>query len=1320
MTIRWLHLSDTHFREDELWDRRATLRALIAKVSELKAKGLAPDMVFVTGDIAWSGKAKEYEQATRFFHELNEVLDLDPKDRWFLVPGNHDVDRSRITRSHRAIQDGLTNETIVEETLRDPDSMRLLSARLECYYNFAADFLGIARALQPDRPWRTDVREFDGFSVGVLQLNSAWIAEGGKVDEANLLVGEVQVREATDATPDAFLRIALMHHPIASLRPFDADRVESLLGGKDGVAFLLRGHLHRNQTKIQYSPDHYLHELAAGTLYTDEAIWPRGFHLGEVDLDKGEARIHLFRYSGEAAGFFVPDNLTYENARDGICKIKLPAAYRRSGNTTKPSKTISEAQRISFIARYRTAAANYHGYARFIGFPNQAARMNASVSDLFVPLRMKGKSGNAKAASLTTADIAQLLLGAEADGSARIVVLGDPGSGKTTISRFLVMLAAGAIAMPGVKVNGEPLPLRVAFRDFVEKQRETPNLSLLDYLEIQARTELSLALPKNFLSKAMENGHAILLLDGLDEVGAPEHRAAMRDLVAGFSASHRKLPMLVTSRIAGYDDAPLRGRSILEVEKRPLVPFETIRLEKFDDDDLRTFVARWYAIQEPTDPIARDRGIGDLLAALNADARVRELARTPILATLIAMIHRVEANLPGERAKLYELCVRMLIETWPAQAKRPFAQIDAGLQRAYLESLAFDMQIGRQEDNEAVMVTRGDLIARLLPILQKRDFASEPSEKVEGVIERWIDHLEKHSGILVEQSTGVCAFFHLSIMEYLAARGLERERGRDGALASIVGHFKDAAWREVCLLAVGSHAEDGNFLDEVYEGIRESKPVERWDFLLRCLREEAYFRPEQRETILAQYAATLLQHGPGFTDLSLIDQIQSFSIRHGEAVRRWIEQRLDNALGDELVATAAITMKPNPRLVSSRLAIREDKAAAAGSLLEFRPGSALGAWAADEADTPAALAWSRTAPLDLAPLRGVFALCDRETLAAASLIVLNGRTLQLYLEGARNVSRVAYLPREGGHGLPDYINIEPGHWTLATEPRAPRRPGSLSGGVYPRFARAIARNFARDFARKFARNFVRDFDHDFVRGFAQHFVRAFGLDFAHDFVRDFARYFNRNFTRAFDRAFDRDFSPAFSSYFPRVTHDFTRDFARDFTTASPPDRPLMPALRVSTTKKGARRAGASLLAPMAGEGWIALVTTSESECDDERLGYFLLRTQNRWLFEVWSAIDRRLPENPSPTHLALYFALGWAQSTTTWAWPDSERWRTLFAAGPGEHWLVRSQWHLCKLTDDPASKDDDAGLRAALRDGHGDESLPGYAARLSEVLGIEG
>ncbi|HXH37052.1 MAG TPA: metallophosphoesterase, partial [Thermoanaerobaculia bacterium] len=447
MTFRWLHLSDLHFREDERWDRRATLQALIAKAGELKAKGLAPDLVFVTGDIAWSGKPKEYEQATRFFHELNKVLALDPKDRWFLVPGNHDVDRSRIKAAHRAITASLQDEATVEELLlHDPDSLRSLSTRLEAYYAFAGDFLGAARALQTDRPWRTDVREFDGVSIGILQLNSAWISAGGEADNANLLVGEAQVREALDATPDAFIRIALMHHPMRNLREFDANRVESILGAKGGAAFLLRGHLHLNRTKIQYSPDGQVLEIAAGTLYTDEASWPRGFHLGEVDLGKGETRIHLFRYSGEASGFFAPDNLTYVNAPDGVCKIKLPKAFRLGVKEATAVNAVSEDQRISFTARYRAAAANYHGHARFIGFPNQATRPNARVSDLFVPLRMKWREPafiRSQPESCTTAWIANYLLGPPIrHHGRRVVVLGDPGSGKTTLSRFMVMLAA--------------------------------------------------------------------------------------------------------------------------------------------------------------------------------------------------------------------------------------------------------------------------------------------------------------------------------------------------------------------------------------------------------------------------------------------------------------------------------------------------------------------------------------------------------------------------------------------------------------------------------------------------------------------------------------------------------------------------------------------------------------------------------------------------------------------------------------------------------------------------------------------------------------
>ncbi len=1341
MTIRWLHLSDTHFREDELWDRRATLRALIAKVRELKEKGLAPDMVFVTGDIAWSGKPKEYEQATRFFTELNKVLELDPKDRWFLVPGNHDVDRSRITRSHRAIQAGLTDEEIVEETLRDTEAMRLLSTRLDAYYAFAADFLGAARALQPDRPWRTDVREFDGVSVGILQLNSAWIAEGGKTDEANLIVGEAQVREALDATPDAFLRIALMHHPLRNLREFDANRVESLLGAKSGSAFLLRGHLHLNRTKLQSSPDGNLFELAAGTLYTDEANWPRGFHLGEVDIGKGDARIHLFRYSGEGSGFFAPDNLTYENALRGICKIKVPGIYRLGGKKAKPTRTISEGQRLSFTSRYRDAAAAYHGHARFVGFPNQAARPNARVSDLFVPLRVKPKRVAEKAASLTTAEIAQRLLGTPQDVPARIVILGDPGAGKTTLSRFLVTLIAGAITMPAVKVAGEPVPVRVAFRDFVEKRLKNPNLSLLEYLDLQARTELSLTLPKDFLRTVIEQGQAVLILDGLDEVGAPEHRVVARDLVLGFSAAYRNVPILITSRISGYDDAPLGWQ--LSADRKGTVPvfFEEYALEKFDDDDLRTFVAHWYSVQEPTDPVARDRGIADLMAALDADDRVRELARTPILATLIAMIHRVEANLPGERAKLYDLCVRMLLETWPAQAKRPFTEIDPGLQRAYLETLAIHMQTERTK-REAVTITRSDLVAKLLWILSRRDFASDPEEKVEGVIERWIDHLEKHSGIMVEQSTGLYAFFHLSIMEYLAARGIDREMGRHGGVAAIAEHFNDASWREVCLLAVGSHAEDEQFLDAVYEAVVKSSDIEQWGFLIRCLREEARFRPEQREIILREYAASaLLGHS---SSSNTIDQIRRFSVRHGDAVGHWIEHRLDYALADELAITV-IAAWPNSELgILGRVANRPDRSAAAGALLHFWPSSALGEWAAREVDPISALNWSRCAPHDLAPLRAVAALSEpSKPLAVASLITLHAWTLRSCVIADANYANVQELDRPGaagnggppfgrgvlfaaavdrpgddqgigGQGLPPHITIKPGYSVLSTMVRSPLEDGFSLGDASSQIIKAFGNDFVREFAKQFASDFASSFTTAFAHDFAHYlviFLFGYAFVFTGHAITDF--YF-RDFTDDLAREIAESFAQA-------VKRDVKPDFDIDLTDrgVTAPPRNLMATLRTSTDEENAMNIASEMVALIAGEAWIAVVTMVKSKNFEDQIGESKLRLQNRGLFEVWSAIDQRLPKNPSPAQLALYFALGWAQSTTTWAWPDSERWRTLFAAGPGEHWLVRSQWHLCKLTDDPASKDDDAGLRAALRDGHGDESLPGYAARLSEVLGIE-
>lgn len=64
--IRLLHLSDFHFRAGTTWDADPVLRALARTIGEEAAGGLQPDLVVITGDLAFSGRADEYRLAKQW------------------------------------------------------------------------------------------------------------------------------------------------------------------------------------------------------------------------------------------------------------------------------------------------------------------------------------------------------------------------------------------------------------------------------------------------------------------------------------------------------------------------------------------------------------------------------------------------------------------------------------------------------------------------------------------------------------------------------------------------------------------------------------------------------------------------------------------------------------------------------------------------------------------------------------------------------------------------------------------------------------------------------------------------------------------------------------------------------------------------------------------------------------------------------------------------------------------------------------------------------------------------------------------------------
>ena len=94
MPVTWLHVSDFHIREGDPYDCNVVLNALVSSVRRMREKdGRKPDLIFATGDIAFSGKPAEFELATRFFDELLEAAGVE-REQLFVIPGNHDVDRS--------------------------------------------------------------------------------------------------------------------------------------------------------------------------------------------------------------------------------------------------------------------------------------------------------------------------------------------------------------------------------------------------------------------------------------------------------------------------------------------------------------------------------------------------------------------------------------------------------------------------------------------------------------------------------------------------------------------------------------------------------------------------------------------------------------------------------------------------------------------------------------------------------------------------------------------------------------------------------------------------------------------------------------------------------------------------------------------------------------------------------------------------------------------------------------------------------------------------------------------------------------------------
>ena len=416
------------------------------------------------------------------------------------------------------------------------------------------------------------------------------------------------------------------------------------------------------------------------------------------------------------------------------------------------------------------------------------------------------------------------------DSARSLVVLGDPGSGKSTLVNWISWQLARSGENPwSVRFQGL-IPIPMTLRDLRIGRDVT-----WDGL-VKAWMDHDMAAPlrgSDRLDRMLKSGQAFVFLDGLDEIGDLETRKALRSAFQTASMQFSRTRWLLTSRIVGYDEVPFdrlpveeskqnleeesafaalsRIRKNLEASAYSMLRFAQTRyVAPFSDVQISEFARNWFTLRE-TSPSVANRNAGDLVEALVGNPGTLRLARVPNILTMMALIHRVRARLPHGRALLYsEICQAYLQSIDEFRGIREGSDYELPQKKRWLARIAFEMQRHRSKasasgDQSEILADQKSVQAWIGEAMAESGLGRD-----ESTAAAFVNYIGRRSGLLLPRGPAQFAFMHLSLQEYFAASFLAEQivspqwivsgEGPPGAdRKSVIAYAKDPLWTETLI-----------------------------------------------------------------------------------------------------------------------------------------------------------------------------------------------------------------------------------------------------------------------------------------------------------------------------------------------------------------------------------------------------------------------------------------------------------------------------------------------------------------------------------------
>lgn len=750
MKVQYLHISDIHCGYENY--TVGNMRELMAnEIYEfIDSKGQKIEYIFITGDLKY-GKfnPEKYPEGTLdFIYGLQEKFGVERKNT-FVVPGNHDVTRGFIREAAigKIKQKYSSRKGIIEDKLLDALSQTTCE-----FKNIYYDICG--------REYTSNHFFVDLGPLNIIHLNTALIC-GMDGEDGSLIIGMSLLKEALRNMDISKPSIVLAHHSLDCLSTEEQLELERFLKNKNAILYLC-GHKHVAQfSNILISEKNKpLWQFLCGTNMDEDPnldSTDMDVFVGVLDTDSSSGYIDAYKWSFKN-GHWIPDS-----------EFSYKESKTTDGRIYYPSKEYCLYKDV--INRYLRFLEYSCSDIRLDGLPvdGYIGSRKFALDELYVPIKFKRKFSSLQEEIDAKFDelfgpqdgtVSKYHKSPFEDEIFNSVVLAGPGCGKTTFIKRVIHTFCSNKPLDNAEgfLKFKLFPIWIRCRS-LNTQNDTSLMSIIRDLpsvaEFPPNQDLVDAFIDAVISK-LTKGEAVILIDGLDEISNIQKRGVFIEQIEYFSKQYPKNRIIITSRIAGFED----------YKKSGLSDFFIFEIEPFTDQDIRELCIKWHiAVINSLDTTINSAN--QLADTIINHSRIKALATNPLLLTTLLLVQRRIGRLPTKRSALYEESIRVLLETWNQEGHAPMDLSAALCKLAYI---AFVMTVkGFQE------ISRRDLIEIL-------DSAKEDLKRRlsfdDETPERFLKRTEQRSSIIVragfmENTNGtqqeVYEFQHLTFQEYLTS-----------------------------------------------------------------------------------------------------------------------------------------------------------------------------------------------------------------------------------------------------------------------------------------------------------------------------------------------------------------------------------------------------------------------------------------------------------------------------------------------------------------------------------------------------------------------